>query len=79
MKTWIKKKKEKYFPMGICMVITASTILAYSIFFFSVLRTGQGDNDCHIPVFFPCRLSVPGDLAAKSRQMSYRKSGQTVG
>lgn len=53
----------------------------FSVFnlFFSVLRTGQGDNDCHIPVFFPCRLSVPGDLAAKSRQMSYRKSGQTVG
>lgn len=53
----------------------------FSIFnlFFSVLRIGQGDNDCHIPVFFPCCLSVSGDLAAKSGQMSYRKSGQTVG
>lgn len=62
----------------ICVGITTSTILAHSIFF-SVLRIGQGDNDCHIPVFFPCCLSFSGDLAAKSRQMSYRKSGQTVG
>lgn len=74
-----KKKRIFSFVLHcICVGITTSTILAHSIFF-SVLRIGQGDNDCHIPVFFPCCLSFSGDLAAKSRQMSYRKSGQTVG
>lgn len=74
-------KKKEHFSLCCTAYVWASLQVQFQHIqsFFSVLRIGQGDNDCHIPVFFPCCLSFSGDLAAKSRQMSYRKSGQTVG